>query len=95
MPKPYSSQQAVPYDYGTSKEVSQSPTASVGNIAEGSKILRSGRVLPSAILEKVSEPVQGRDPNKGKVGSQPKEFVYEDNDEILKLIKRSEYKVVD
>jgi len=73
VPKLYSSQQAVLYDYGTSKEASLSPTASVDNIAEGSKILRSGRVLPSAVQVKVSEPVlesvQGRDPNKGKVSS--------------------------
>jgi len=99
MPKLYSSQQAVPNDYGTSKEVSQSPTASVDNIAEGSKILRSGRVLPSAVQVKVIEPVlesvQGRDPNKGEGSSQSKGIVYEDSDEILKLIKRSEYKVVD
>jgi len=99
VPKLYSSQQVVPYDYGTSKEASLLPTASVDNIAEGSKILRSGRVLPSVVQVKVSEPVlesvQGRDPNKGKVSSQSKEIVYEDSDEIVKLIKRSEYKVVD
>jgi len=94
-----SSQQVVPYDCGTSKEASLSPTTSVDNIAEGSKILRSGRVLPSAVQVKVSEPVlesvQGRDPSKGKVSSQPKEIVFEHSDEVLKLIKRSEYKVVD
>jgi len=71
----------------------------VDNIVEGSKILRSGRVLPSAVQVKVSElvleSVQGRDPNKGKGSSQPKGIVYEDSDENLKLIKRSEYKVVD
>ena len=41
------------------------------------------------------ESVQGRDPNKRKGVSQPNEIVYKDSDEILKLIKRSEYKVMD
>jgi len=104
VPKLYASQQTVLYDYGTatpgnSKEIPLSPTTSVDNIAEGSKILRSGRVLPSTVQEKVSEPVlesvQGRDPNKGKGVSQSSGIVYEDSDDILKLIKRSEYKVVD
>jgi hypothetical protein len=39
--------------------------------------------------------VKERNPSKGKAVGQPSGIVYEDSDEILKLIKRSEYKVVD
>jgi len=71
----------------------------VDNIAKSNKILRSGRVLPTVVQEKTSEPVlepaQVQGPDKGKGVSQPSGLVYEDSDEILKLIKRSEYKIVD
>jgi len=75
------------------------PPASVDNIPESNKILRSGRVLPTVVQENTSEPVfklaQVQGPDKGKDVSQPSGIVYEDSDEILKLIKRSEYKIVD
>jgi len=71
----------------------------MGNIVESIKILRSGRVLPTVVQEKTSEPVlrlvQVQGPDKGKGVSQPSGLVYEDSDEILKLIKRNEYKIVD
>ena len=41
------------------------------------------------------EPAQVEAPSKGKSAGQPSGIVYKDSDEILKLIKRSEYKVVD
>jgi hypothetical protein len=39
--------------------------------------------------------VKEQNPGKGKATGQPSGIVYEDSDEVLKLIKRSEYKVVD
>jgi len=104
VPKPYASQNVVPYNYGpaipeNSKEIPLPPPASVDNIAESNKILRSGRVPPTVVQEKTSEPIleptQVQGPDKGKRASQPNEIVYEDSDEIYKLIKRSEYKIVD
>jgi hypothetical protein len=101
---PYSSQKAVPYNYEYSiledgKKVPLDSSVHVDNIAENSKILRSGRVFPVVNQKEVSapaeEPVKGRNLDKGKAIRQPNEIVYEDSDEILKLIKRSEYKVVD
>jgi len=104
VPKSYVSQNAIPYNYGpavleNSKEIPLPPPASVDNIAESNKILTSGRVLPPVVQEKASEPVlepaQVQGPNKRKGVSQPSGIVYEDSDEILKLIKRNEYKIVD
>jgi len=93
-PLPYASNKAIPYRYSPTflengREIPIPPLASV----------RSGRILPTVVQEKVSEPVlepvQVQGPNKGKGVSQPSGIVYEDSDEILNLIKRSEYKVVD
>jgi len=93
-PLPYASNKAIPYRYSPTflengREIPIPPLASV----------RSGRILPTVVQEKVSEPVlepvQVQGPNKGKGVSQSSGIVYEDSDEILNLIKRSEYKVVD
>lgn len=69
------------------------------NTVESSRILRSGRVLPTVGQKSASIPaeetVKERSTGKGKAREQPKEVDYEDADEILKLIKRSEYRVVD
>jgi len=103
-PKPYVSQKAIPYKYECTilengKEISLNPLASMDNIAESSQVLRSGRILPAVVQKKTSapveEPVQERNSGKGKVVGQPSGIVYEDSDEMLKLIKMSEYKVVD
>jgi hypothetical protein len=102
-PWPYTSQKSIPYKYEATiledgKEIPLHPMASVVNIAGSSKILTSGRVLPAAVQGKVSapamEPVQVQDPGKGKNVGQSSGIVYSDSAEILKLIKRSEYKIV-
>jgi len=71
----------------------------VDNIADSSRILRSGRVLPAMAQVKTSvpinEPMPERNPGKGKAVGQSGGITCEDSDEILKLIKKSEYKVVD
>jgi hypothetical protein len=94
----------VPYNYEYTvledgKKVPLDSPAPVDNIAESSKILRSGRVLPSVVQRETNapakEPVKERNSGKGKDVVQPSGIAYEDSDEILQLIKRSEYKVVD
>jgi len=103
-PTPYASQKAIPYKYECTileddKELPLNPPVPVGNIADHSQILRSGRVLPAMAQVKTSapvkEPMPERNLGKGKAGGQSRGITYEDSDEILKLIKRSEYKVVD
>ncbi|XP_039683784.1 uncharacterized protein [Medicago truncatula] len=103
MPKPklFFSQKAIPYSYESTgiedgKGVLLSPSTSVDNIAESSQILRSGRILPAVVQATnkapVIESVPIPDPSKGKSVGQPSGT---DNDEILKLIKKSDYKIVD
>ncbi|XP_039688638.1 uncharacterized protein [Medicago truncatula] len=91
----------MPYNYESAsiengKEISLSPSTSVSIIAENSQILRSGRILPAVVQAKkktlVIESVPILDPSKGKSVVQPSGT---DNDEILKLIKKSDYKIVD
>ncbi|XP_024634522.1 uncharacterized protein [Medicago truncatula] len=101
-PAPPVSQKAVPYKYEDTILGPRSETTSssvVDNIAESSQILRSGRVLPAVVQKSTSvpvkEPVKERNTGKDKAWEQPKEVGYEDSDEVLKLIKRSEYRVVD
>ncbi|GAU38952.1 hypothetical protein TSUD_363910 [Trifolium subterraneum] len=97
-PVPYTSLKAIPYRYNATMlqdgvETPIPSSISVDNIADGSRILRSERVLQGAVQEKTSTPAleeaQVRDSSKSG------ERVYEDSDEVLKLIKRSEYKIVD
>ncbi|GAU52002.1 hypothetical protein TSUD_418060, partial [Trifolium subterraneum] len=96
-PMPYTSLRAVPYRYDATMlqdgvETPIPPLISVDNIADNSKILRSGRILPGVVQEKTGSPVE-----KTQIpdSSGTSERVYEDSDEILKMIKRSEYKIVD
>ncbi|XP_039682835.1 uncharacterized protein [Medicago truncatula] len=101
-PTPTTAQKAVPYKYeGTILEPGSETTSpvAVDNIAENSRILRSGRIFPTvgpkSVSVPVDEPVKERNAGKGKAGEQAKEFDFEDADEVLKLIKKSEYRVVD
>ena len=103
-PTPYASQKAIPYKYECTileddKEIPLNPPIPVSNIVDHSQILRSGRVLPAMAQVKTSapvkEPMPERNLGKGKAVGQSSGVTYEDSDEILKLIKRSEYKVVD
>jgi len=74
-PLPYTSQRAIPYKYEATtledgKEIPLHPLASVVNIVESSKVLRSGRILPTVIQGKTDalmvEPVQVQNSGKGK-----------------------------
>ena len=103
-PKPYTSHKAIPYKYECTileddKEIPLNPPVPVGNIADISQILRSGRVLLAMAQVKTNVPIKEsvpeRNPGKGKAVGQSGGITYEDSDEILKLIKKSEYKVVD
>ncbi|GAU10540.1 hypothetical protein TSUD_419480 [Trifolium subterraneum] len=96
-PMPYTSLRAVPYRYDATMlqngvETPIPPLISVDNIADNSKILRSGRILPGVVQGKTGSPVEKTQiPDSSATG----ERVYEDSDEVLKMIKRSEYKIVD
>ena len=78
----------------------QIPLPSVGNIAEDSRVLRNGRVIPVILPKKVGAPViedtQAKDFGTVEdVGQSSGTNASSDFNEILKLIKKSEYKVVD
>ncbi|GAU50475.1 hypothetical protein TSUD_409600 [Trifolium subterraneum] len=96
-PMPYTSLRAVPYRYDATMlqdgvETPIPPLLSVDNVADNSKILRSGRILPGVVQGKTGSPVEKTQiPDSSGTG----ERVYEDSDEVLKMIKRSEYKIVD
>jgi hypothetical protein len=75
-PIPYTSQKAVPYKYDAmmlrdGKEIPIPPLTSVVNIADSSKVLISGRILPAVGQENTSTPVlkgmQAQDPVANKV----------------------------
>ncbi|GAU48965.1 hypothetical protein TSUD_188120 [Trifolium subterraneum] len=96
-PMPYMSLRVVPYRYDATmlQDGVKTPIPSlisVDNIADNSKILRSGRILPGAVQGKTDNSVEKiQIPDSSRTG----ERVYEDSDEVLKMIKRSEYKIVD
>ncbi|GAU51876.1 hypothetical protein TSUD_416610, partial [Trifolium subterraneum] len=108
-PIPYISEKAIPYKYNATmiengREVPIPALPPSVNIAEVSRVTKSGRVFPSMVQKKsedlvskeVREEVRVLSPdlNKGKgqsSGTRPDS----DFDEILELIKKSEYKVVD
>ncbi|WJX45728.1 hypothetical protein P8452_32589 [Trifolium repens] len=95
---PYTSQRAIPYRYNATMlqngvETPIPSLTSVDNIADSSKILRSGRVIQGAVPEKASASVGGKVSVPGS--SKPAVREYEDSDEVMELIKRSEYKIVD
>ncbi|GAU51747.1 hypothetical protein TSUD_415400 [Trifolium subterraneum] len=62
-PMPYTSLRAVPYRYDATmlqdgEEIPIPPLISVDNIADNSKILRSGRILPGVVQGKTSSSVE-------------------------------------
>ncbi|GAU10143.1 hypothetical protein TSUD_418590, partial [Trifolium subterraneum] len=108
-PIPYTSNKAIPYKYNATmiedgREVPIPPLPSAVNIAEVSRVTRSGRLVPAVSPDKVDAPVnrqvQLENPivnselNK-ELGQSSRNNVNSDFDEVLKLIKKSEYKVVD
>jgi len=104
-PVPYASEKAIPYKYNATmiedgREVSVPPLPSMGNIVEDNRVLRNGCVIPVVFPKKVGAPVteeaQAKDFSVVKDASQStRADASSDFDEILKLIKKSEYKVVD
>src|SRR4051812_32372227 len=114
-PVPYDSDKAVPYNYNATmikngQEVPLPTLSSVVNIADVSRVTRSGRVYTPLPPKQPVAPAAGQNPVNTPVGN-PEETpvsntntdvgqssganVNPDFDEILKLIKRSEYKNVD
>ncbi|GAU43712.1 hypothetical protein TSUD_179950 [Trifolium subterraneum] len=96
-PMPYTSLRVVPYRYDATMlqdgvETHIPSLISVDNIADNSKILRSGCILPGTVQGKTNNSVE-----KTQIldSSRTGERVYEDSDEVLKMIKRNEYKIVD
>ncbi|XP_058724226.1 uncharacterized protein LOC131595775 [Vicia villosa] len=93
-PVPYESDKAIPYKYNATfiENGKETPLLSVVNIADVSRVTRSGRVFNRTTenVEKPSEEVPHRQDNHPTNAVQAKE-----NDEILKLIQRSEYNIVD
>jgi hypothetical protein len=63
------------------------PLISVSNIADSSRILKSGRVIQGMVPQKPSTPTIEKAP--ARVPSKPFEREYDDSDEVMKLIKRS------
>ncbi|MCI89745.1 anthranilate synthase alpha, partial [Trifolium medium] len=69
-------EKAIPYKYDATmlqdgKEIPNPPLSSVVSIADGNKLLRSGRILPA--FEKLTDIVKKMpvpDPGKGKEASQ-------------------------
>lgn len=104
-PMPYASEKAIPYKYNATmiedgREVPIPPLPSVGNVAEVSRVLRNGRIVPVVLPKKASAPVieetQAKDPSAVKdIGQSSGTNANSEIDEVLKLIKKSEYKVVD
>ncbi|GAU37329.1 hypothetical protein TSUD_61430 [Trifolium subterraneum] len=92
-PMPYTPLRAVPYRYDATMlqdgvEIPIPPLISVDNIADNSKILRSGRILPGVVQGKTGSSVE-----KAQIpdSSGTSERVYEDSDEVLKMIKRKRH----
>lgn len=104
-PIPYVSEKAIPYKYNATMiegghEVPIPPLPYVSNVAGDSRILRNGRVVPIVFPKKVNAPMieeaPAKDPHAVKEVSQSNGADASSKfDEILKLIKKSEYRVVD
>lgn len=102
-PLPHVSQKAIPYKYNATivedgHEIPIPPLPSVDSIVEDSRVLRNGRVIPTLFPKKASvpvpEPVLAKDPSTNKETGQSS-GTNSDLDEVLKMIKKSEYKVID
>jgi len=108
-PVPFVSTKAVPYKYNATMiengvEMPLVSPAVVSNIAEGTTTLRSGRVRPPLFQKKTAAPTTAPVdqatplpvPHVAKDVSRPGQSIEDSNlDEILKIIKRSDYKIVD
>lgn len=104
-PTPYESNKAVSYKYSATmiiegKEAPIPASLAIGNIADTSGMTRSGRVFAPAVLRKNTDLPNKEDsqkqpdvtiPTQALTGKQ----VNEDVEEILRLIRKSDYKVAD
>jgi len=107
-PVPYVSAKAIPYKYNATMiedgiEVPLVSPAIVSNIAEETT-LRSGKVRPPLFQKKIAAPTTApvdkttlpAVPPFAEDASRPGQSIEDSNlDEILRLIKRSDYKIVD
>lgn len=104
-PTPYESDKAVPYKYNATmieegKKVPIPASLAIGNIADTSGMTRSGRVFAPVVSRKNTDL-----PNREASQKQPDttipmqaptgKQVNEDAEEILRLIRKSDYKVAD
>ncbi|XP_050915283.1 uncharacterized protein LOC127130288 [Lathyrus oleraceus] len=102
-PMPYTSDKAVPYRYAATiiengKEVEIKTLSSVTNIAANSRMTRSGRVfapsvIPSRNVEK--DPVVVVPVTREAEGQTSNLTLDKETDELLRIIKLNDYKVVD
>jgi hypothetical protein len=101
---PYESDKAIPYKYNATmvedgKEVSIPPLSSVVSIADVSRVTRSGRVFASEPPKKVDDVSVGKQIQNEVVVNQSGQSSgvnqKNDTDEVLKLIKKSEYNIVE
>jgi hypothetical protein len=80
-------------------EVPLPPITTVGNISENSRMLRSGRIIQTIFPRKNDGPSKQQTPAEEAVakdtGQTSETNINSDSDEVWKLIKKSEYKVVD
>ncbi|KAI5445534.1 hypothetical protein KIW84_013677 [Lathyrus oleraceus] len=108
-PVPYSSDKAVPYQYNATmmkdgQEVPLPTTSSIVSITDVTKVTRSGRVFEPVFPKDKEESVVSKnvevpdvDPisaSKGKSG-ESSILKANDDDEVLRLIKRSEFNMVE
>jgi hypothetical protein len=103
-PLPNASSKAIPYMYNATmiedgQEIPMPTLPTSINIAEVSRVTRSGRVFPAVSQKKndasTSQPVQVEPPIVNPSLDHANETISSDFDEVLKLIKKSEYKVID
>ncbi|CAK8535369.1 unnamed protein product [Lathyrus sativus] len=100
-PFPFDSTKAVPWNYGATGYVGDNPLVlehNVTNIAGIGGVTRSGRVFaPEQTQRKVPEKSKGKEVSSSISDNGPsnKTIPQEGDDEFLKIIKKSDYKVVD
>ncbi|XP_039683824.1 uncharacterized protein [Medicago truncatula] len=101
-PVPYTSTKAIPYKYNATMiengvEVPLASSTVISNIAEETTTLRSGKVHPPLFPKKTAIPTAiPSDKVPPPDVSRPGQSIEDSNlDEILRLIKRSDYMIVD
>ena len=101
-PVPFKSDKVVPYKYNATiledgVEVPIQPLSDVKNIAEASRVTRSGRVFAPVIRGNVNadkKVIESAEPKKA-VGESSGTTLEKYVDDILKIIKMNDYRIVD